>query len=354
MSVRVEPVEDGGNPQQAAAIQRLAEGHYRVFPYSEDGDGNYKFALCVRLVNDSDRPRALALEVDWADPEYMDARRFLYLGSGDDWQFVPATVSGTVATVTHPVPPGISYAGLSPAYSLGDYLAFAERLPKLGYRCRVAGSSNEGRDIHAYELGEGDRPILVTARYHPYETSSSYCVEGMMAWLAQPREVQQKLLARHTFTFVPMPNPDGVYRGLCKRTGIGGVDLSHEGAYGGDVTTRTLLGVIDSTRPQGFLDIHGWMYMEEDGLHYLDEGLGERFAARLDGHPLFIGNKWKASLSDDRAPGSIRARAHREYGSRPLAVSYRWPGRTVPQMRDMGGPTLEAFCAALDQGVDGV
>jgi len=155
-------------------------------------------------------------------------------------------------------------------------------------------------------------------------------------------------LRRHTFTFVPLPNPDGVYRGLCKRTGVGGVDLSHEGAEGADATTRVLLSIIDAVRPRGFLDIHGWMYMDQDGLHYLDPDLGDRFAARLVAHPLFVGNQWRGTAGDDQAPGSIRARAHRLHGSRPLAVSYRWPGRSVPQMRAMGGPTLEAFCAALE------
>ena len=348
MSVRVELMEDGGNPQDPSAIERLGEGHYRVFPYSEDGDGNYKFACNVRLVNEDSVPQPLTLEVDWADAQYMNARRFLYLGAGDHWQFVPADISGTVATVSHSVPPGVSYAGQSPAYALADYEAFAARLPGMGYRRQVAGPSNEGREVHTYEIGQGANAVLVTARYHPYETSSSFCLEGMMSWLAQAGEAQERLLAAYTFTFVPMPNPDGVYRGLCKRTGVGGVDLSHEGAHGGDVTTRTLLGVIDALRPRGFLDIHGWMYMEEDGLHYLDAGLGERFAAHLESHPLFVGNKWKGTLTDDQAPGGIRARAHREHGSRPLAVSYRWPGRTVPQMRGMGGPTLEAFCVALE------
>lgn len=131
MSVRVELMEDGGNPQDPSAIERLGEGHYRVFPYSEDGDGNYKFACNVRLVNEDSVPQPLTLEVDWADAQYMNARRFLYLGAGDHWQFVPADISGTVATVSHSVPPGVSYAGQSPAYALADYEAFAARLPEM-------------------------------------------------------------------------------------------------------------------------------------------------------------------------------------------------------------------------------
>lgn len=347
MPTQLEPVADGGNPQDAAAIEQVAEDHFRVRPYSEDGDGNYKFALCVRIVNPHERPRPFRLEVDWADEQYMEARRFLYIGDGDDWQFVPAQVDGAVAAVTHAVAPGHSYVGLSPAYSLGDFERFAGGLSAAGYDRSLAGRSNEGREIAAFAIGSGPRRVLVTARYHPYETASSYCLEGMMAWLAAAEPAPRALLEQFRFTLVPMPNPDGVYRGLCKRTAVGGVDLSHEGAHGGDATTRVLLGVIDATRPHGFLDIHGWMYMEEDGLHYLDPALADGFLRHIGPHPAFAGNKWKRDHPSGADPGSIRPYANRRHGTDVLALSYRWPGRTVPHMRAVGGPTLEAFCVAL-------
>jgi len=347
MSVRIQIVRDGGNPQQPSAIEQPSANRLRVRPYSEDGDANYKFALNIRLVNHGTESEPVALEVDWADEHYMEARRFLYVGSGDHWRLTPTVLSGSVSTANLLLSPGECSVGLSPAYGLGEYEPWATGTSAAAYRRRVAGHSNEGREIHAYELGAGARRILVTGRYHPYETASSFCLEGMMDWLARPGAEQEALLAGHTFTFVPLPNPDGVHQGLCKRTAVGGVDLSHEGALGLDATNRTLLGVIDDVRPQGFLDVHGWMYLEQDGLHFLDAGLGDRFAAHLDKHPLFVGNKWKGTSGDDQAAGSIRARAHRLHGSAPLAVSYRWPGRTVPQMRAMGGPTLAAFCRTL-------
>lgn len=350
MAIRVEVVRDGGNPQQPSAIERLGANRFRVRPYSEDGDANYKFALNVRLANDGHEPDPVALEVDWADEEYMEARRFLYVGSGDHWRLTPTVLSGPVSTANLLLSPGECSVGLSPAYGLSDYETWAAESSAAAYRRRVAGLSNEGREIHAYELGDGGIAVLVTGRYHPYETASSFCLEGMMDWLAGSGAEQEALLSQHTFTFVPLPNPDGVFAGLCKRTAVHGVDLSHEGAQGRDGTNRVLLGIIDAVRPQAFLDIHGWMYLEQDGLHYLDDGLGERFATHLADHPLFVGNKWKGTTGDDQAAGSIRARAHQLHGSRPLAVSYRWPGRSVPQMRAMGGPTLAAFCAALDVG----
>jgi len=347
MSVRVEVVRDGGNPQDLAAIERAGKHRFRVRPYSEDGDANYKFALNIRLINDGAELEPVALEVDWGDERYMEARRFLYIGNGDHWCLTPTVLAGPVSTANLLLSPGGYSVGLSPAYGLGEYERWAAVGSAAAYRRRVAGLSNDGREIHAYELGSGDTRILVTGRYHPYETASSFCVEGMMDWLARPAAEQEALLERYTFTFVPLPNPDGVYWGLCKRTGPGGVDLSHEGALGGDATNRVLLSVIDAVHPQGFLDIHGWMYLEQDGLHFLDAGLGDRFAAHLSEHPLFAGNKWKGTSGDDQAEGSIRARAHRLHGSVPLAVSYRWPGRTVAQMRALGGPTLAAFCTAI-------
>ncbi|RYG40669.1 hypothetical protein EON68_03945, partial [archaeon] len=60
----------------------------------------------------------------------------------------------------------------------------------------------------------GKPGIFVSARVHPGETSSSYLVHGLIAFLLQPRNPYARLLrAAFVFKIVPMMNPDGVYRG---------------------------------------------------------------------------------------------------------------------------------------------
>lgn len=55
---------------------------------------------------------------------------------------------------------------------------------------------------------------MITARVHPGEVSSSYCMMGMLDFLLKPYNTQSYIL-RNMFTFliVPMVNPDGVYEG---------------------------------------------------------------------------------------------------------------------------------------------
>jgi hypothetical protein len=368
MAIAIEGGFDGANPQDPGAIEQLGEASFLVHPFSEDGDGNYKFALNVRANNPADAAQPLHLEVDWADAEYMADRNFIHVGSGFRWAFQPAQVSGTRTIVDIVLPPGTSYIGLCPAYNLNDFLALSEMLVRFGYARQVAGQSEQGREIATFRLGNGPAPVLLTARFHPYETAASYCIAGLMRWLGQPFREQEALLKRYTFTILPMPNPDGVYLGLCKRTAIGGVDLPHEGADGKDATARALLGLITSLRPAAWLDLHGWMHADEDGIDCHDQGLGERFRSAVcspatrtvQGKPVppdsaqerswsaFAGNKWKLNLaSGDPRPGSLHDYAFSQFGTAWLAVSYRWPGRTAQQMGALGGPTLQAFCAAL-------
>lgn len=59
--------------------------------------------------------------------------------------------------------------------------------------------------------------ILVTARVHPIETPSSYCLEGMMEFLMSRKDARAHFLRKYfVFLFVPMLNPDGVSRGHCR------------------------------------------------------------------------------------------------------------------------------------------
>lgn len=347
MNTRLMLLADGGNPQTGSAAEQLGDGHFRIYPYSEDGDINYKFALSVAVQNESRDPERVTMDVDWGDTEEMAARFFVHIGGGDDWQYVPVRRQGSMATVTFSAPPGVTEVGLSPSYSLGRHTRFATSLVPLGYRSAAAGKSEDGREIHTYALGDGEHRVLVTTRFHPYETASSFCVEGMMTWLAGGGEGAAQLLREHSFVFLPMANPDGVYRGLPKRTGEKGEDLSHGGALGGDSTARTLVSVIDNVRPHAFLDVHGWMHADEDGRHCLKEKVSRAFADAASTEDVFRGNKWKSDLSRADDPAAIRPYAQRTHGTEVLAVSYRWPSRTVAQMCEVGAATLRSFCTAI-------
>lgn len=56
--------------------------------------------------------------------------------------------------------------------------------------------------------------VLVTARVHPGEVSSSYVFQGMLEFLLNYNNLQAYLLRKlFIFKLVPMLNPDGVCQG---------------------------------------------------------------------------------------------------------------------------------------------
>jgi hypothetical protein len=142
-----------------------------------------------------------------------------------------------------------------------------------------------------------------------------------------------------------MPNPDGVYLGLCKRTALHGSDLSHEAVFRRDAPARVLMDLIDDLKPATLLDIHGWMHLDEDGIGYVDAAQQSRFVEGIQKHPLFQGNRWLGSDGTRRPnEGNPRLYAFRRYGTRAIDLSYRWPGRTAADLREVGAASLRAFC----------
>jgi len=342
--IEIQAPSDGGNPQDPAAIRRLGDGHIRVSPFSEDGDANYKFALHVEARNTDPAAAPLTLEVDWGDQVYTPSRRFVHVGREGAWQFLPAQVDGSMTLVQCDVPPGRTAIGLSPAYGLADYRGFEADLVGTAFRRESLGRNEQGREIAAFHLGGGPQRILITARVHPYETAASFCVEGAMRWLAGGDAAAEELLRAAHVVVVPMPNPDGVYAGLCKRTAVGGVDLTRESVGSGDGAAQALLRLVEDWRPTVYLDLYGWMHWDEDGWYALQDGVGDGFQRAAAEYPALAANRWKGALERPSAT-AIRSHCLDRFGTRTLEVSYRWPGRTVDQMREIGAATMQAVPA---------
>lgn len=62
------------------------------------------------------------------------------------------------------------------------------------------------------EAKGGKRPgVVITARVHPSEVTSSWVVMGMIRFLTDPTNKEAKLLRENfVFKIIPMLNPDGV------------------------------------------------------------------------------------------------------------------------------------------------
>jgi murein tripeptide amidase MpaA len=115
------------------------------------------------------------------------------------------------------------YICLTVPFSYSQNEQYLAELPgrihgNIRYSDEVVAVTGEGRKVHLVTVGEGGEEgkpvVVVTARVHPGEVSSSWCVQGMLELLLSYNNLQAYLLRRlFLFKIVPMLNPDGVAAG---------------------------------------------------------------------------------------------------------------------------------------------
>ena len=254
--LKVVPVMDGGNPRNDYEIvQNGAE--FTIYPFSEDGDMNYKFHMCVQLENNADTPQTAAFVVDWGDEEYIAYRDYLILCTGDhEWTYLyNIKVNGSRVSGSAVVPPGVSHLCLHPRYEHGRLVRLVEKLP---FIAKSIGKTRKNRDIIAIEAGDPvKRTIAFYARVHPYETIGSYFIEGMLNWLAEGGSEAKELLVNNHLVFVPMPNTDGVIDGTQKYT-LGGLNFSANFRQSREPEAMALKNYFAGKKPALVFDIHAW------------------------------------------------------------------------------------------------
>ena len=344
----------GANPPLSEDVVSVGENSFLIRPWSEDGDGNYKFRLNVKVINEASTPEPLHLAVDWDDVKYMGDRDYILLGptqagTGPEWRWAWGQVEGAVTSVDLTVPPGEWYLGLHPVHDLAMFEEDRRRATAAGLTEEVIGQSTHGRDLVALSAGaQGAPTMLVVSRFHPYETAGSHCVSAILDLLAKDLAKGGPLTTQRRFVVVPMPNPDGVALGCCKRSRFEGPDLCHQGADAPDPAGQALAGLLARTAPQAYLDLHGWMWREYDGLGYTHQAQRDAFVALLAGDP-FFDKAWRGSDLSGQPfqPGDFRSRAHHDHGAVCLIMSISWFGRTVLQMRAAGPSILSAFCQVM-------
>ncbi len=336
---------EGANPSGAGEVQRVGDAEFVIRPYSEDGDGNYKFALLVRVSNRSDAPAEAEFAIDWADEEYMSCRDYVLLGRREKWRYYPAQVQGATARARVVVPPGRHELVLHPTYGperLGALQRRAEKDDLLSVR--ELGRTGQGRPILAFELGdEGAAPadrMAIIARFHPYETAGSFAAEGALRELL--RRARAGGLTGRRVSVVPIANVDGVAGGLCKRIAPGGPDMSHQARSADDAGVAALRAWLDDLRPGLMLDFHGWMYRYQDGFDYTHPALTEAVKrALLDSGD--ADRAWKGSDLSGRGPTeSLWSWALERHGTASLIFSFGWYGRTVGHVRRIGAAVVSA------------
>lgn len=337
---------EGANPADAGQVERLGETVFRIRPYTEDGDGNYKFAMLVRVTNRSAEAVDAEFVIDWDDPVHMSCRDYVLLGRRDQWRYFPADVAGPVARAKVTVPPGRHELALHPTYGPDRLRAWRRRAEKPGeLTVRELGRSRQDRPILAFELGgagaaQTDR-LAIVARFHPYETAGSFAAEGALRELL--RSARAGALGGRRISAVLTANVDGVAGGLCKRTARGGPDMSHQGRSSDDPGVAALRSWLDDFRPAVLLDYHGWMYHYQDGFGFTDPALALSLKRRLYGSRE-LDRAWKGGhLSARSDSDSLWSYALDRHGTQSLIFSFGWYGRTVVHMRGIGAAVVWAL-----------
>jgi len=368
MSISITGNFDGGNPKDPERIHRRAPNAFTVEPYSEDGDPNYKFRLEIRVYNSSSYNEKLKLMVDWQEIAYQRFRDYVYTKheSEIDWHYRSGITKGSLSFFDIDILPGETYISMHPKYGYENYLRLTQSMPTNGSISKqMIGKTPEGREFWLIRIGStGDnepkskKRILLVARIHPYETAGSYCIEGIIDYFTNinsPLTFHHSPLTFHhsqftihnspfTIYLIPMANPDGVYNGLCKKTGADGIDLSKQ-VDESDPTCRLLKRAIDTVRPHIYCEIHNWMHKNTDGIYFMGRRHAARFTASMPSQEQY-GKNWKIFLRKRFfaiKPHGFKLYCKQRFGSICASVEYPWFGRTVRDMKQLGIDTLNAL-----------
>jgi len=335
---------EGANPGQPGFIERIGGNTFRIQPYSEDGDGNYKFQMLVRLRNTAKQAATVDLTIDWGDQTYMGNRDYVLVGRGERWRYFPVTIEAATAQASVVIPPGTYDVALQPTYGLDRLGAWRKRAGQGGpLAVRQVGQTPGGHPIEAFELGDPQVPqsqrLAILARCHPYETAGSFLAEGALRELIAGAG---RKYSHWRISAVPMANPDGVAAGLCKRTAVGGCNLEQESGTSDDPTARCLRQWLDEVRPAVLVDLHGWMHHYKDGFTYTHEDLAAQMKEQLLG-VADIDRAWRLRMVGDQDAGSPWTYCRQRHGTRSLVYSFGWFGRSTSHMRRIGAVLMAAL-----------
>lgn len=349
-TIKVQTIDDGGNPRDQSSIDQIDFNTFRVTPFSEDNDPNYKFRFEVCASNNSGKNQQLGLQVNWNEPVYNKYRTSLYHRSEAKgrWTHVSMRTEGESTSGNITLPPGISTIASQPSYSYSDNLRFIENIASFkNINVACIGRTAEKRKIHHIVLNDNTasrkkRSIVIICRIHPYETAGSYCAEGIADALIHKNIATIGNIDRYHIHVIPMANPDGVFGGLCKRTAYDGIDMSKH-VDQKDLTCSAIISFLDFVRPHIYCEIHNWMLPNVDGIYFLNRFQASRLTRRL---PRRVFKKWEIDFNKiifAKNPVGLKEFCRDKFNSTAFVVEFPWSGRNTGTMKNIGVHMLKAI-----------
>ena len=342
---------DGGNPKEKDRIVRNGEDGIIVYPFSEDGDPNYKFRMDLLISNTGKESIPASLTVDWETEKFMMHRDYCFLRDPGTkgWRYIQGEVRKTCSFLNLPLLPGESYLCLHPKYNYDDYLQYIHGLEESEMvKKSLLGVSREGREVWMVKISHPERParknLLAVARVHPYETSGSYCAEGIIDSFHQPSAIAMDMLERCNLYIVPMISPDGVSHGYGKLTTHGGIDLSKTVDMA-DASCVLLKNLIDEVRPSVYVEFHNWMFKNDDGIYFMNYLQSRKFIRYMPSQDEFE-KRWRAILRRKvfATPAfGFKKYCKEKFRSVSVCLEYPWFGRNVENVKTLGMHSIMAL-----------
>ena len=343
---------DGGNPKDQNSIIQTATDTFNIYPYSEDNDPNYKFRLDIKAYNLSPHTRRIKLIIDWKEPKFNHLRDYIYIKheTKSDWSYIKAKIDETQTLCSINLLSGETYLCLHPKYSYEDYSKFIQRIPETEFVSKEKlGVTSENRDVWLVKFSDNmakpKKKIMLVSRIHPYETSSSYCAEGIVDYFLEEYAGSSPRIFRDIAIYLlPMANPDGVYNGLCKLTAPDGIDLSKQ-VDTRDSNSALLLKCIDEVRPDVYCEFHNWMFQELDGIYFFNRFQTRRFIRNMPSQKHFK-KTWKPFFRKkifSIIHHGFKKHCREKFGSVSVCLEYPWRYRKVADMKELGVDTLKAL-----------
>jgi len=221
-----------GECHNGRAQKRQGDRDFRFEARGDDGHYCYYFHFTLRATEEGEAVIEVAPDAELLPASAASFRRhrpeFVWVSRGHQWARHPIEreAPDDIVRLRIRLDAGetVSVSRMHP-YPYSDVRA---RLAELGSRpeARVTslGSSAEGREIEALEIGTGGKRLLVVAGQHPAEFGGTRAALGIADWLLSRLPEAQELRARFTVTIVPVLNPDGNIGGRCGHN-AGGQDL---------------------------------------------------------------------------------------------------------------------------------
>jgi hypothetical protein len=150
--------------------------------------------------------------------------------NGREWTPLPTeSLPGNRVRLSVDMPGPRLYVARVEPYRLSDLESLRESIRKSPLvRIDAIGKTAGGRELEIIRIGSGRAPyrVFLRARAHPWESGSSWVVEGLIRRLLNPQDdAARKFLEAYDVYILPMANKDGVARGMT-RFNVRGKDLN--------------------------------------------------------------------------------------------------------------------------------